>query len=161
MARKVLQLGPGALMAKIDIKSAYRVVPVHPQDRCLLGMQWDGKVFVDSALLFGLRSAPKILNALTDALEWIVRDHGVEHLWHYLDDFITCGSAGLDECFLNLSLLTNICKHLGVLLAEKKMERLSTSIVFMGILIDSVRGEFRLPPEKLDRLRGQTKDWLQ
>ena len=29
----VLELGKGAEMAKIDIKSAYRIVPVHPQDR--------------------------------------------------------------------------------------------------------------------------------
>ena len=161
VARKVVQLGPGALMAKIDIKSAYRVVPVHPQDRCLLGMQWDGKVFVDTALPFGLRSAPKIFNALADALEWIIREQGVEHVWHYLDDFITCGLAGSDECLLNLSVLTDVCKHLGVPLAEKKMEGPTMSIVFLGILIDSVRGELRLPPEKLDRLHGHINEWLQ
>ena len=131
VARKVLQLGPGTLMTKIDIKSAYRVVPVHPQDRCLLGMQWDGKVFVDSALPFGLQSAPKIFNALADALEWIVHDHGVKHLWYYLDDFITCGLAGSDECLLNLNVLTDICRHLGVPLAEEKMEGPATSIVFL------------------------------
>ena len=38
VVRQLLQLGPGALMAKLDIKSAYRIVPVHPQDRFLLGM---------------------------------------------------------------------------------------------------------------------------
>lgn len=84
-------------------------------------------------------------NALADALEWILRDHGVEHLLYYLDDFITCGLAGSDECLLNLNLLTDICKHLGVPLAEEKMEGLATSILFLGILNDSVRGELRLP----------------
>ena len=161
VARKVVQLGPGALMAKIDIKSAYHVVPIHPQDWCLLGMQWDEKVFVDTALPFGLRSAPKIFNALADALEWIIQEHGVEHVWHYLDDFITCGLVGSEECLLNLSVLTDVCKHLGVPLAEEKMEGPTTSIVFWGILIDSVRGELRLPPGKLDRLRGHIKEWLQ
>ena len=38
-------------MDKIDIKSAYRIVPVHPQDRCLLGMKWDGKVYALLCLL--------------------------------------------------------------------------------------------------------------
>ena len=56
--------GPGAKMAKLDIRSAYRIVPVHPQDRHLLGMMWDGKVYVDAALPFGLRSAPKIFYSL-------------------------------------------------------------------------------------------------
>ena len=77
VVRQLLQLGPGALMAKLDIKSAYRIVPVHPQDWFLLGMQWNDhtKVYVDRALPFGLRSALNIFNALADALEWIVKDH--------------------------------------------------------------------------------------
>ena len=100
-------------------------------------MKRDGKVYVDTTLPFGLRSAPKIFNALADALEWIVRQQGAEHLWHYLDDYITCGLAGSDECRLNLSLLIDICQHLGVPLAEEKIEGPTTSIVFLGILIDS------------------------
>ena len=56
-------------MAKMDIKIAFRVVPVHPDDRMLLGMMWDGHYYVDGVLPFGLRSAPKIFNALANALQ--------------------------------------------------------------------------------------------
>ena len=35
---QVLLLGKGSLMAKMDIESAFRIVPVHPDDRPLLGM---------------------------------------------------------------------------------------------------------------------------
>ena len=59
-------------MAKVDVKAAYRMVPVHPDDRYLLVMQWDGKLYIDTALPFGLRSAPKIFNALADAIEWVL-----------------------------------------------------------------------------------------
>ena len=31
------RLGNGTLMAKLDLKAAYRSVPVHPDDRPLLG----------------------------------------------------------------------------------------------------------------------------
>ena len=34
----VQQKGPGAQLAKIDIRNAYRIIPVHPEDRWLLGM---------------------------------------------------------------------------------------------------------------------------
>ena len=34
----VVRLGRGALMAKSDLKAAYRNVPVHPDDHWLLGM---------------------------------------------------------------------------------------------------------------------------
>ena len=53
------------------------MVSVHPQDHYLLGMQWEGQVYVDAALPFGFRSTPKIFNALADGLEWIAKQHGV------------------------------------------------------------------------------------
>ncbi len=69
--------GPGTQLAKADIQAAYRMVPVHPDDRQLLGMRWKGQLFVETVLPFGLRSAPKIFNALADALEWILVARGV------------------------------------------------------------------------------------
>ena len=42
------------------------MVLIHPED--LLGMRWDGRIFVDKTLPFGLRSAPMIFSALADAL---------------------------------------------------------------------------------------------
>ena len=87
VAQKALSLGKGALIAKIDIKSAYRLVPVHPNDRRWLGMKWKGEVYIDGMLPFGLRSAPKIFNALADAVEWCILQEGVPHVYHYLDDF--------------------------------------------------------------------------
>ena len=38
----VISLGCGALLGKFDLESAYRLVPVHPQDRLLLGVKWEG-----------------------------------------------------------------------------------------------------------------------
>ena len=65
---KILELGPNTLMAKIDIKSAFRLLPVHPADRHLLAMEWRNKIFIDTCLPFGLRSAPKLFNILADLL---------------------------------------------------------------------------------------------
>ena len=33
------ELGRGTWLTKLDVKAAYRIVPVHPQDRHLLGME--------------------------------------------------------------------------------------------------------------------------
>jgi hypothetical protein len=41
-------------------------VPLHPEDRLLLGMMWDDALYVDAALPFGLHSAPKILNNMVE-----------------------------------------------------------------------------------------------
>ncbi len=90
-AKIVAQKGRGTLLAKVDIRNAYRNLPIHPDDRWLLGMRWEGSVFVDATLPFGLRSAPKLFTAATDALEWIIRREGVESILHYLDDFLLIG----------------------------------------------------------------------
>ena len=51
----VVQLGREAQLAKMDIKSAYRAVPVYPEVRLLLGVAWSEQVYVDSGVLpFGL-----------------------------------------------------------------------------------------------------------
>ncbi len=41
--RSIRHQGLGAELAKFDVESAYRLIPVHPEDRPLLGMQWRGK----------------------------------------------------------------------------------------------------------------------
>ena len=48
------ELGQGSLLAKLDIESAYRLIPVHPADRLLLGMLWRGNLYTDASLPFGL-----------------------------------------------------------------------------------------------------------
>ena len=159
VVKRLLELGVGAEMAKLDVKSAYRIVPVHPSDRYLLGMMWDGKVFVDAALPFGLRSAPKIFNALADAVQWMAEQQGIDDIWHYLDDFITCAAAGSGECAANLQLLQDLCDYLGIPLATEKVEGPSTCLTFLGIEIDTVVGEVRLPQAKLVALCQALEEW--
>jgi len=62
IAKVIVSMGKGAQLAKVDIEAAYRLVPVHPDDRPL--QAWDSKLFVDPMLPFGLRSAPRFLMPL-------------------------------------------------------------------------------------------------
>ena len=50
-------------------------------------MMWRDKLYVDTALPFILRSAPKIFNAVADALQWIMERNGVPEM-------LLCGSLG-------------------------------------------------------------------
>ena len=86
MAEAIITFGQGAQLARVDVASAYRIVPVNPADRHLLGMRWKEKIYVDAALSFGLQSAPKIFTALADALTWGLKSLGIRYLDHYLDD---------------------------------------------------------------------------
>ena len=159
ITRRIAIIGPGALLAKIDIESAYRLVPVHPDDRPLLAMSWEGATFVDPMLPFGLRSAPKIFNALADALNWHLQRKGIPEIYHYLDDFIVIAPANSPLCHQYLAILDKECLALGVPLAAHKRAGPTTTLTFLGIEIDTVAGQIRLPSDKLARLTATITQW--
>ena len=114
VVQQVLFHNRGTLLAKIDIESGFRNVPVHAHDRHLLEMSRNGQLFIDTVLPSGLRSAPKIFNCIADALQWIAANLGVSYLDHFLDDYITCGAPNTNECQANLDMLVQLCKFLNM-----------------------------------------------
>ena len=152
-------LGRQALMAKVDIKDAYRLIPVHPQDRRFLGISWQGAVYVDCQLPFGLASAPAIFSAVALALEWILRARGVCHMIHYLDDFLLLGPPNTQECADVLAITLHTCAELGVPLAPDKIEGPTTSLRFLGIQLDSTSLSLSLPMDRLAELRSMLDSW--
>ena len=84
----ILKLAMGTNLVKVDLQNAYRIIQVHPHDQHLLAVQWEGQIFVDRALPFGLCSAPKIFSAVADMIAWALHQAGIKHLVHYLDDFL-------------------------------------------------------------------------
>ena len=62
-------------MAKVDLKSAFRMAPVRKEDWQFLGIKWRDTFYVDTCLPFGMRSAPFLFNQFADALQWILRDN--------------------------------------------------------------------------------------
>ena len=145
------RLGNGTLMAKLDLKAAHRSVPVHPDDRPLLGTRWEEAIYMDTALPFGLSSAPKIFSAVADALLWVMLLKGVKWALHYLDDFLLFGSSHLQECQSALDIGLQTCSELGW--EAHKVGGPSSCILFLGIEIDSVNSQLRLPTEKLQSLK--------
>ena len=153
-AQIILASGPQVWLAKLDIERAYRNVPIHVQDRHLLGMEWHGMLLADTVLPFGLRAAPKIFCALSDTVEWIAMSQGMSAGIHYIDDFLTFGSSE-SECARNLEILCQVCHRLGFPLAEDKKEGPSQKLPFLGIELDCRKLEMRLPADKLWDLRQE------
>ena len=94
-----------------------------------------GWIYIDSKLPIGLRSAPKIFNAVADAVEWCVHADGVPDVYHYLDDYRCGGSTQLRS-------LSPVSVH-----TEKGLpglgnpleEGLTTKLTLPGIKIDTVK----------------------
>ena len=135
------------------ISSVFRLIPVHPADRHLLGMLWHKQVYIDKCLPFGLRSAPKLFNILTDLVSWITGQHGVSCMLDYLDDFLLMGPPHSSDCQQDLDTFIQLCSYLGIPLASETIEGPTTSLSFLGITIDTSQMEMRLPKDKLARIQ--------
>ena len=131
-------LGRGTLLAKVDLKSTSRVVPVHRDDWSLLAIQWERQKYLDTALPFGLRSAPKLFSAVADAVAWRMWRRGIRYQLHYLDDYLLLGPPGTPVCRQALTTTLELCQFLGVPVAMEKVQGPSTTLVFLGIEIDTV-----------------------
>ena len=145
----VNQLGKRALMAKIDLKNAFRLMPVHQEDWYLLGIHWKGKYFIDTFLPFGLRSAPYLFDQFATALQWILQHRfEVRHLLHYLNDFSTAGAPQSCKCSGNLAAMLSLCRYLNVPVKASKVEGPTTNLTFLGIVINTNTMQASISMEK-------------
>ena len=145
--------GKGALMAKCDIKSAFRLLPVSPDDFELLGFKFRGMYYFDKALPMGASVSCYLFETFATFLEFKARRiTGSASIMHYLDDFFFVAPAMSEKCMVLLDSFQRICKALGVPLAEEKTEGPTTIITFLGLKIDTNKQPVEVPKEKLASL---------
>ncbi len=81
--------GRGAWLAKADITSAFKVMPIHPDFCHLFGIRWQEHFYFSVRLTFGCRSSPKIFDMLSEAICWILsNNYDIPYLVYLLDDFL-------------------------------------------------------------------------
>ena len=157
----VSRLGKGALMAKSDIKSAFRLLPVHPDDFDLLGFSVSGQLYYDKCMPMGCSISCVTFERFSTFLEYCTRKvAGTPNILHYLDDFFFAGRAQSTECARALTSFTVTCTEFGVPLAIDKTEGPATHMTFLGLEIDSVAQEVWVPSEKVLSVLNKLEDAL-
>ena len=156
----IQKLGQGCFMSKLDIKSAFRNIPVHPSDWELLGMKWQGMYYFDTVLPFGLRSAPYLFDQFSCMLEWVIKTKlGIPNVIHILDDFFFVTKPPRSDCLTALCNILCLFTELNIPVAPGKTFPPTTSLEFMGVLLDSNKMEARLPLDKLTRTKEALHEW--
>ena len=85
----VQECGQGCFIAKADIKDAFRLIPIKPQDYHLLGMTWHGKFYHDKVFPMGSAISCQTFDRFSRAVQWILQQHFVvDTVTHLLGDFI-------------------------------------------------------------------------
>ena len=145
----IKRLGPGCYLAKTDIKSAFRIIPISPQDYDLLGMFWQGKSYYDRAMHMGCASSCRTFDIFSTALQWVAQTQfNIVHLIHILDDFLMA-AVSYDQCCIHLRNFLSLCEYIGVPIASEKTVDPHTTLTFVGIELDTMMLEARLPADKI------------
>jgi hypothetical protein len=159
----VHEIGPGFFLAKCDLKTAYRSIPLHKNVFRLTGLQWtfddelEPTYMYDARLPFGAAKSCKIFSAISDAVTCIMRNKG-HIVLSYIDHFLCIGK---DEstCQNSLNVLLELIEKLGLAVNHKKTENAAAVMTFLGVSLDCVNRTMSLPAEKLKELTIQLRLW--
>ena len=145
----IQQYGQACLVSKTDIESAFRIIPIQPNDYKLLGFSWKGKYYFDKCLPMGCSSSCRIFEAFSTALQWIatVKLH-VSPMSHILDDFMFFGPPNSSQCATDLDKFMSLCKQLNVPIKQSKTVLPTTKIILHGIHVDTIQLTISLPQDK-------------
>lgn len=145
---------PNDYLCKVDLKNAYRCVSIHESNFKLTGLHWkfDGDeedtYFYDTKLPFGASKSPSIFQSLSSAVCRIMKVRYNLLVISYLDDFLIINDS-YDSCKYALQKLLEVLRVLGFHINYNKISGPAQSLIFLGVLINTVQMTLSLPDEKL------------
>ena len=156
IVKRLIELGPGSLLCKVDISRAFRHLKVDPGDINLLGLKLDS-YYIAQSVQFGYRHGSIFFEKVTDSIRFIMRIHGFQDLFNYVDDMMLCGTPS--KIHPAFQFLVHLLDQLGLTLNSKKLVSPTTSMVCLGILIDTETRTMSVPPEKLENIIQMCAEW--
>ena len=155
----VFRTGRGTYLTKIDIKHAYRLLPVRREDWPLLVYYWEGRYDVDIKLPFGGRSSASFFNSFADLVCWVLNNKFQLLIIHYSDDFLMFSRNHLITALSHLRQLKEAFRYLNIPVASDKLEGPDTNIPYLGIEINTVDFTVSIPEDKVNELMAQMPWW--
>ena len=141
----------GDYMVKIDLTDAFYNIPLHKESQELVRFLWRGNMYQFLCLCFWISPAPRIFTKIMKIPVSILRRLNIR-IVIYLDDFILMGRS-LKEILIARETTIFLLQHLGLIInLEKSNLTPSTTMEFLGILIDSIRMTLLLPREKVNKI---------
>ena len=139
-----LNEGRGCSMAKSDMSSTFRHVPLRKDQWFLLVMKAVHPIsrktfyFVDKCLPFGSSISCAIFQAVSDVVAYMAKVRSKKPNINYLDDFLF--AAALKRlCDDQVSIFLHVYKEINFPVALEKTFWGTTVLTFLGLLLDSER----------------------
>ena len=149
----IQSLGSNCELFKMDIKSAFRLLPVSPNDFDQLGFMFDSMYYFDKCVPFGCAISCNLFNRFADFLEVIVKQKSnSDKLLHYLDDFLGGGKQNSGQCKHLMTVFSSCMAQLNVPMAAEKTEGPTTKLCFLGLHLDSEEMMVSIPTAKIQEI---------
>lgn len=142
---------PGCFMVKLDLKSGYHHVDIHPNHQKFISFSWNAQCYSFSVLPFGLSSAPYAFTKILRPFVSRWRSLGFKVVM-YLDDLIALGETFNDITALRAILLHDLTEAGFVVNTEKSVFEPSKQIDFLGFTLDSDTFSISVPPAKIEKI---------
>ena len=157
------ELTDSCWMSVLDIKGAYKSIPVFGDHRGLQGFEWnldgDSEYYISNSMVFGLRSAPYIFTQHTEFIVRCMGRKGYGRVFGYLDDFLIMEDSK-EKCWEGVFCLMTILRSLGFYINYEKLISPGQAVTYLGITLNSLDMKLYLPGNKLIRLKQVVEEFL-
>ena len=158
-------LKPNGWMAKVDLRHAYRSVPISQDSWSGTGLKWKFSdtnrptYMYDTRLPFGASPSPGIFQKLTKSVTRMLKRRGFKAICVYIDDFIIIADT-YSECLAAFKELLSILLKLGFSISWRKVVPPTQCLTFLGIEINSIKETISMPSDKLSSLKDDIVTWI-
>ena len=149
ISARIRRLGIGTLLCKEDLSNAYKQIRINPSSWPYTGVKFQGKFYFSGYLVFGARSSVGIFERFSSVLEWILLSNGIDHVLHYLDDFLLLSPL---RAISQQKKFLQIAQSLGWKLKDSKRVTPTTKLTYLGITFDTKLMTMSMPKYKLDEV---------
>ena len=148
----IQRYGLKSLCCTVDISDAFKQLPIKKEQWHLFCVKWNGQYYHYVRLPFGCRSSPRLFDSLSTSVCWIAQNnYDIKVIFHLLDDFLTVDKPS-DCGERTMALLSLIFNKLNIPLSCKKTVGPVCELECLGIILDTINMQARLPLDKVERI---------
>ena len=156
----IVNFGPNCFLAKSDVQSAFRIIPIAPSEYHLLGFKWKDQCYFDRCLPMGASSSCAIFERFSTSIEWIIKNYvSNTAVLHVLDDFLFI-SPSFEDCQSSLNIFLKICADIGIPIANDKTFGPVQCLPFLGIQLNTITMSASLPLDKIAKFTSLINKFL-
>jgi hypothetical protein len=152
----------------LDVEGAYRTIPVLPDHKRFLVVQFGDQFFIDHNIPFGLASASGLQGEVADATLDIWYSLGIKFIKKWVDDFVLFRfphhSPFISHKYTypyDLVLAKRLISPLGIPWHASKGQDFTFNFSYVGLFWDIIHKSVSLTPEKCEKHLAKVTSFIQ